>query len=816
MNKFLLLVSFMLIGTCLHAGVISGTIRAASDNNPLPFSSILVKGTAKGVSANSKGFYSIQLEPGEYVLVCQFIGYGSVEKKMTIGNEAMTIDFSLAPQNYSLKSVEVKSGGEDPAYAIIRNAIQNRESHLREIKKFTCDVYIKGQLQLRNYPSSFFGQKVDFEDGDTSKRKMIFLSETIAKYAVEEPNKRKVEVLSTKVSGRSDGFGFSSPQIISFYENTITIGRSLNPRGFISPIANNALNYYKYKFEGTFFEFGKEVSRIKVIPKRQYEPLFSGYMNISENDWRIQSIDLTILKAQQMQLLDTLVIRQQYVPVGENWVIKNQVIYPSGKFFGFDFFGSFLQVYDHFDIAPAFKPNYFNNTVLKFYDSSNKKSAAYWDSIRPLPLLTEELKDYKQKDSLEQVRKDPRYLDSLDKIRNKLTLPGMILTGQSFSIQKKKMNISFDGLISIINYNTVEGGVVQFSPRFTKNYEGRNSLSITPTIRYGFANKHLNTNIAAGFNFGSTYEQNISFSAGRKVMQFNNAESISERVNSIYTLMYENNYMKFYEADFFQLGYSRGIGNGLNISARFQFQNRSPLNNLADMTSWKNFPDRTFSPNYPTELAINNMQPNKASMLTIGISWRPGSRYIEFPDRTVSIGSKYPTFNASITKGINGLFGSDVDYTKWQFSMNDNLNLKLLGLFNYRINMSGFINANKTFIPDYQHYLGNQTLFAASFLNSFQLMPYYQFSNTARFNASAHLEYHLNGFISNKIPGFKKLNWFFVTGMNMLHIDGADGYQEYFIGLENIFKVLRVDFVQGAEKGGAKPSGFRISMPIFR
>lgn len=816
MNKFLPFLSFLLMGTCIHASVISGTIRAALNNQAIPFSSILIKGTSKGVSSNSKGFYSIQVEPGEYVLVCQSIGYSSVEKKIKIGKEAITIDFSLAPQNYSLKAVVVKSGGEDPAYAIIRNAIQNRELHLREIKKFTCDVYIKGQLQLRNYPSSFFGQKVDFEDGDTSKRKMIFLSETIAKYAVEEPNKRKVEVISTKVSGRSDGFGFSSPQIISFYENSITIGRSLNPRGFISPIANNALTYYKYKFEGTFFEFGKEVSRIKVIPKRQYEPLFSGYINISENDWRIQSIDLTILKSQQMQFLDTLVIRQQYVPIGENWVIKNQVIYPSGKFFGFDFFGSFLQVYDHFHIAPSFKPNFFNSTVLKFYDSSNKKSAAYWDSIRPLPLLTEELKDYKQKDSLEQVRKDPRYLDSLDRIRNKIKLSGLMLTGQNISIQKKKVNISFDGLISTINYNTVEGGVVQFSPRFIKNYEGRNALSITPTIRYGFANKHLNTSISAGFNFGSTYEQNISFSTGKKIAQFNNSEPISERVNSLYTLMREYNYMKIYEVDFFQIGYSSGIGNGLNISARFQFQNRSALNNLADMTSWKNFPDRAFTSNYPTELVANNMDQNKASMLTLGISWRPGSRYIEFPDRTISIGSKYPTFNASITKGIEGFLGSDVDYTKWQFSMNDNLNLKLLGRLNYRINMSGFINANKTFVPDYQHYLGNQTLFAASFLNSFQLMPYYQFSNTARFNASAHIEYHLNGFISNKIPGFKKLNWFIVTGVNLLHIDQATGYQEYFIGLENIFKVIRVDFVQGVEKMGSRPTGFRISIPIFR
>jgi hypothetical protein len=35
-------------------------------------------------------------------------------------------------------------------------------------------VYLKGQLQLRNYPKKFMGQTVDFEDGDTSKKKMLF------------------------------------------------------------------------------------------------------------------------------------------------------------------------------------------------------------------------------------------------------------------------------------------------------------------------------------------------------------------------------------------------------------------------------------------------------------------------------------------------------------------------------------------------------------------------------------------------------------------------------------------------------------------
>jgi hypothetical protein len=811
-----LLILSLSVFTCLsvYAATISGTTRERN-GAILPFSSILVKGTTQGVSANSKGVYTVQLEAGEYTLVCQHVGHKTIEKNITVGKSDQTIDFELEEQQYNLKDVVVTSGGEDPAYAIIRKAIEKRVEHLKEIKKFQCEVYIKGQLQLRKYPKMVLGRKVDFEDGDTSKRKMILLSETIAKYSVQEPGTEKVEVISTKVSGRSGAFGLSEPQIISFYQNNISIGEELNPRGFISPIANGALGFYKYKFEGTFYENGKEVSRIKVIPRRAYEPLFSGYINIIENEWRIQSVDLVLVRDQQMQLLDTLRIQQLYVPSGNVWVIKNQVIYPSGNILGFDFFGSFVQVYDKFEMDPKFKPRFFDHTIIKFYDSSNKRSMAYWDSIRPLPLLAEEVRDYKKKDSLEQVRKNPHYLDSLDAKRNKIRLAGILLTGQSFSNRKRKEFISFSSILSTLNYNTVEGAVINFSPSYRRRFEGRRSLFINPDIRYGITNRHLNPSVSMGYNFGKKYLQSISIAGGRNVYQFNNAGAILPRINTITTLDYMANHMKIYEADFFRVGYATGIGNGLNINANFQFQDRQPLENLADPVFWRKIGDREFTPNYPTDLTHTNMPRNQASMLTVGITWRPGADYIEFPDSKINVGSKYPTITASITKGINGFLGSDVDYTKWRIGISDEINLKLAGQFNYNLNFGGFFDAAKTFIPDYQHYFGNQTIIASRDLNSFQLAPYYKYSNTAKFNIAAHAEYHLNGLLSNKIPGYKKLNWFFVTGANALHIDKGADYYELLFGIENILKIFRVDFVQGFESGGGRPSGFRITVPLF-
>ena len=101
-------------------------------------------------------------------------------------------------------------------------------------------------------PDRILGQKVPAEDKkemrlDSTGKGIIFLSESITKVAMQQPGKVKLEVVSGRESG-SNGFGFSFPTFISFYQNNVTVFASqLNPRGFISPIADGALNYYRYK-----------------------------------------------------------------------------------------------------------------------------------------------------------------------------------------------------------------------------------------------------------------------------------------------------------------------------------------------------------------------------------------------------------------------------------------------------------------------------------------------------------------------------------------------------------------------------------------
>jgi hypothetical protein len=812
-----LLLFIAIIGFCskAHAVILTGVVKDKK-GEPLPFSSLLVKGSTKGTSANNQGKYMITLPPGNYTIVCQRVGYKKIEKTITIGNADATLDFELEAQEYDLGSVVVKTGAEDPAYAIIREAIKKRPFYEKEINQYSCEVYLKGQMKLRNYPKRFFGQKVDFEDGDTSKRKMIFLSETIANYSFEAPDKKKVEVVSTKVSGNSNGFGFSFPQIFSFYENNIQLGSGLNPRGFVSPIANGALGFYKYKFEGTFFDNNKMVSRIKVTPKRTYEPLFNGYINIIENEWRIHSVQLTLYKENQMQLVDTLTIEQLYVPANNAWVLKQQIIYPSVKFLGFDGYGSFVQVYDKYNLDPKFEKKYFGNTILKFFDSSNKRSPAYWDAARPMPLQADEIADYRKKDSLEKARRDPKYLDSLDRVRNKFSPFGLIMGGQSFGKERKRYSISIAPLLDAINFNTVEGAVFNIAPTYTKRLDtlGRRRIIITPDFRYGMSTKRFNAYLAGTYIWGKKYFNSFTATGGRTVFQFNNANPVEPRVNTFATLAWEKNLMKLYEASFGRVNYTAGIGDGFTVSTTLFYQDRSPLENTT-LHKWQDIKNRSFTPNTPQELGLPNIPRHQAFTASVQINWQPGSKYIEFPDRKVNIGaSKYPRLSLAFTQGVNGLMGSDINYSKWRFGVSDNLNFKLGGRFNYRAAVGGFLNRRTVYIPDMQHYLGNQVSSATPFLQSFQLMPLYAYSNAEKFYGEMHVEHHFNGLLTNKIPVFKKLNWFLVTGSNLLYLKDRT-YGEVFVGLENIFKILRLDYVQSFTNKGWQTSGIKFSLPMF-
>ena len=789
----------------------------------LPFSSILVKGTTMGVTANNNAQFNISLDPGIYTIVCQHVGYSKQEKTVTLTKGETVMSFILTQQKLQLREIVVKAGSEDPANNIIREAIKKREFYNKQVKSFQCEAYIKGIIKLRNLPNRILGKKVPEMDRkdmnlDSSGKGIIFLSESITKVAVEQPDKYKFEVISGRQSG-GNGFGFNFPTFISLYTNNVEMSTArINSRGFISPLADGALKYYKYKFLGSFFEDGKEVNTIRVTPRRKYEPCFSGIINITEGDWRIHSCDLFLYKSSQLELIDTLQLTQINVPVTKDiWRVKSQVVHFNFKQLGIDAIGNFVNVYSKYNITPQFSKNYFDRVVIKYDTSVNKKTKQYWDSVRPVPLEPEEAKDYKIKDSLYQYRKDSagtkQNIDSLKRRQGPIKLNNVFWTGvdRKHYSQRNSYSYHFDPIVKSLRYNSVQGIVANLSGDIQKYLKTwKTNLTISPNLSYGFNDSKLYPWLDVYFRTRDwsldkkLKRESWNISAGKRISQFNKESNISTLGNTIGTLFYGNNYMKIYANYFSQITYNKRYEDGWQFSVNGTYEDRIPLENTSDFVISKK--DRVkITPNYPVEILSSNFAPHKAFIINASISVKPGQKYIQFPFNKVSIGSKFPTFAINYSKGVNSVFGSNVDFDKWSFVVHDDVNLKLFGTIKYKLMIGGFVNTNQVFIQDYQHFNGNKSHLAKEYMNTFQLQSYYQNSNTSDFFSAFFFEHHYNGLLTNKIPLFKKLNWHFLDGANFLYINQSTPYAEIFAGFENIFKIFRVDFIAGV-KYGSKPN----------
>jgi len=261
----------------LQAQTISGTVRDAH-KNPLPFVSVYINNTSYSCTTNENGFYQLKVpRPGYYEVIFRYIGYKQYSVKFNV-NKDIKYNITLQQNELLLKEVEILSNQEDPAYRIIREAIKKKDFYLNNPASFKCDVYNKNMVRMK-LPEKILGFKrsslITNEKDilDTAGKGVIYFSESLTQLYVQKPDKQKEVMISSKVSGDKSAYSFSTASMMQYnlYENSIN---AFSERGIISPLANSAFLYYKYHLEGTFKENGMLINKIKIIPKRQNDPVF--------------------------------------------------------------------------------------------------------------------------------------------------------------------------------------------------------------------------------------------------------------------------------------------------------------------------------------------------------------------------------------------------------------------------------------------------------------------------------------------------------------------------------------------------------------
>jgi hypothetical protein len=445
-------------------------------------------------------------------------------------------------------------------------------------------------------------------------------------------------------------------------------------------------------------------------------------------------------------------------------------------------------------------------------EGANKKDSNYWNLNRPAPLSSEENKDYRKKDSTEKIEDTDKYKDSVDHKRNKLRAPDIFL-GYNYKRTKDRVSVSIPGLITNgIQYNTVEGLNLSYVFSVNKEYENFKAHRFNGKLRYGFSNYLWGGEIGYNYFYNPKKFSRIGFKVKSITEQYSQLDPISPLVNSLYTLFLNDNFLKLYKETGVESSYFTEFRNGLFFSSLVKYVERDPLKNTSNFL-FVDDKTKLFTSNDPqNDLTHDSLfKTNNAFTAEATFSIRFKQKYVTLPNQKIVTGTKYPRLSVSYKKAFPVL-NSTTNYDLASAMIYDEVNLGLFGRLGFRVKCGQFLNTKKMLFMDYKHFLGNQTLFNTSdYLSSFRLLPYYTYSADKWFT-EAHAEHHFNGFIINKIPIFKKLKVQEVVGGHLLMNNKIKQYYEINFGLENIFNVLRIDYVLGYGINNKVNSGFTIGI----
>ena len=808
--KKLLLSTISLLCAFASFSQIKGTVTDTK-NEPLPFVNIYIDNTYKGTTSNEEGIYELYIsEPDTYTIVFQFLGYKTVKKTVTIETFPFNLDTVLADEEISLDEVVVNSG-ENPANIIIRQAIAKRKENLEKIQSYKADFYSRGLIRIKDAPEKILGQDLGDLGGalDSTRSGVIYLSETISKLEFLRPNKLKEEIMASIVSGDDNGFSFNNAINVDYnlYNNTVEIGNQI-----ISPIANNAFGYYRYKLEGVFYDDrGHLINKIKATPRRKNDPVFEGFIYIVEDQWTIYAAEVDITGTQaRIPAVDKISLTQNYSFSEKDnlWTKMSQNIDFKYGMLGINGDGNYISVYSNYVINLGLTRKDFSREIVSFADEANKKDSIFWKSLRPVPLTEEEITDYIKKDSIQIVKDSKVYKDSVDIVNNKFKI-GNIIGGYTFNNSYENWSAGITSPIEAISFNTVQGWNGNVGAFYTKDYDDfKRFLTVNGTVNYGFSDNRLRGSLSTTYKFNNKSRPFITISGGIEATQFNAVDPISRLENTIASLFFEDNYMKLYDRSFVEASYSEELFNGFRFYSTLSYERRKALFNTTEQVF---FPegDDVYTSNNPlseTAYGIAPFETHNIVKLNVFARINFDQEYVSYPDGKFNIPqSKYPTLLVGYEKGLGATVG-DYNFDQVKARLYQSFNISNKGKFNYNIRAGKFYNADDISFVDFQHFNGNQIHVSqkGNYTDVFNNLGYYDLSTNDSY-VEMHAEHDFNGFILGRIPLLKKLNFNLIVGAHALSTPDNKPYQEYTIGLDNIgwgkWRILRVDYVRSYQSG---------------
>jgi hypothetical protein len=805
LQKSLLLI-LLFFGTSVTLPVLAQTTKVrgriidAKTKEPLPFVNIAFKGTTIGTTSDFDGNYFLETRTPSDSLLISFIGYQEQLFQIQKGT-FQTINAKLKPESFDLQEVIV-TPGENPAHKILRGIIANKDKNdPSRFNSYQYESYTKMEMDLNNIKEDFKDKRImrkfqfvfDYMDTSVVTGKPylpVFITESLSDYYYQKKPKTEREIIkASKISGIEDNSSIAQftgqlHQNVNIYENYI----SLFDQGFVSPIADVGLRYYKYYLTDSTFRDGNWSYHISFKPKRKQEPTFTGDFWVADTTFAVQNMQMRIAKGVNLNWVRDLVSTNEYQKLNDStWFLKKQHLFvdfmisqkDSTKQMGF--FGRKTISYRDIKINQPIKEDILkldNNVIVE--ENALTQDNSYWDNARPFQLSEREAGIYSMVDSIQNV---PLYKTMVDIITTFFT--GYYVKG----------NFEYGPYYKLYSFNEIEGNRFMFGGRTSNDFSTK--VMFNGHVAYGDKDQKFKYGVGALYMFNKLPREAVGIQYKHDIEQLGKSPNALTEANILSSLLKRNPNNKLTMVNELALHYEKEWFQGFSNKVTYRFR---------DITPTEFVPFSTPSPS--ETIPVSGL---RSSEIELNTRWTRNEKMIMGEFERVSLGGPFPIVNLYLTMGLKDFFKSDYEYYKIDLSLEHTVELPPIGNFYYLIT-GGKLFGNVPY-PLLHLHEGNETYAFDPY--AFNMMNYYEFASDQYISLFA--EHHFMGYILNRIPLFRKLKWRAVVSGKALWgtlrdqnngslpntqaeylfpeglSDVSDPYFEASVGIENIFKLIRID-----------------------
>lgn len=746
---------------------------------PLAFVSVQVKEYKQGTVTKEDGSYELELEEGKYDLVVTMVGYKAQVLTIIIRKINIRQDIILeASDATNLSEVTIKGKFKDKAEEYIRNVIRNKEAIEAAAGAYSCNVYMKAlqedSMEVKKPKKTAKNDSLlKANQGNPEMNRMAF-AEIVLRLDKESSRRIKEERTGVSKRGNSNNLFFLSTTEadFNFYNNIVNIP-TISQTPFLSPLSYSGLLAYRFKTLKTETINGKKVYTISIKPRQLSNATVEGEITIADGTWVVLHTKLQLPKYHLAEY-DFFEVEQQYELVnGKAWMITRQELTYKAMSDKKKSSGRTVVTYKDFELNKAFDKKYFGTELSSASSDAYKRDSSFWQANRTEPLTEKEVRFIHYKDSVYQATHTKTYLDSLDRITNKITWQKILFKGQQFNDHEKRRHWNLPALYTLYQPFSFGGTRLQAFVGYSKTFESRKNIFINGDLSYGFRNKDINGAVHINrlynpFNRGYYY-----------VSLEKSFEAIFSGDAWINMIKRSNVYLHKAVG----LGHSIELANGLflfsNADVAFRKSVRDYKTNSRVDSLFDDLLNDNQAPAFPSYNAFYGK---------LRVEYTPGQRYIREPKEKVILGSAWPTFYVQWRKGIPGLMNSVIDFDYLEFGIRQSAKLGVMGTSSYSVKTGSFLNQKELRLVDYKYQRRGDPIFFMNPSEAFQSLDS-TFATFKRFY-EGHYLHEFNGALLNKIPFFKKIGLREIAGAGFLIAPERNlRYAEVFTGIERVFKI---------------------------